>query len=531
MSLPAMKPDRRRTARISLDGLAYISFEPDNGGIVLDVSEDGLGFHAVAPIHRHDTLSFSFSASGNRVQAEGVLAWTDATHKTGGLRFNALSPEAREQVRIWMGQSSRPFTAEKKLAAPIPQQERVAPASTTVRRTLPSALRPLSQWVRMPLHWSEFSRGLAAGLLVAVLVAAGFLFDARRQQIGRMLIRLGETFESAPQTRVPSSPVQPPATSAPEASVPLRISAPHVSPAPPAVASSPASRSLPPQEWAKTAVRPNEKPVHNTPPETPPARSAPLPAASAPATSAPTPTTVANPPVPAAPAATASLNLPATGNAAQPAPVVHANNGAKVLPAKSNGPYSENAEDILEINSDMALGKYFDIGSFKDRLEAAQIRRDLSDLGLRAVVLPKSLLWMKSYQVLVGPYHNEQDAQGAGRTLQARGFKPRPLAKRSRELTLVAPWSSPYSGPEQDIQDFRVTWEAYSADAAVKFLKGGQMSAAADGKWVKLPAKSDYTAIIYTTDDVGRRTLLSIQFRGMKQAVVLPSSADHGIVF
>ena len=91
--------ERRLTPRI--EWLADIHFEPNNGGIVLDLSEGGLSFHAIDPIQTDSTIHFSVSLHDQRIQATGELAWINRTKTTGGLRFTSLSAEARQQVRDW----------------------------------------------------------------------------------------------------------------------------------------------------------------------------------------------------------------------------------------------------------------------------------------------------------------------------------------------------------------------------------------------------------------------------------------------
>jgi hypothetical protein len=44
--------ERRQNPRTKLVEIAYIGMGPENGGLVLDVSEGGLSFHSVAPIQR-----------------------------------------------------------------------------------------------------------------------------------------------------------------------------------------------------------------------------------------------------------------------------------------------------------------------------------------------------------------------------------------------------------------------------------------------------------------------------------------------
>lgn len=496
MSLTAMKP-HRRLPRTNLECLVYINFEPHNGGIVLNISEEGLCFHAVTRVAVNTKASFWFSEAGSRIPAEGFVVWADNTGKTGGLRFDHLSPEARRQIRFWMDQSSKPPAGPKQVVAPMTKSPNGAPIANGAHVAASAVPRTFWKWTRKHSRWSEFLLGLATGLVFAVTVTALFSLHTR-QRIGDALILLGERFEPKPQSRVAPSSSHWSTASAPELTVqtPMRVA--------PAVAIPVSSPS--PNDEKPTTVAPRID-------------------------SKPAPTTT---PAPAVPSASIS-SLPLLARA--PAPLLVAPEGAnlaspeKVLAAKAvdQPGENENAEDVLEINSGMPLGKYFEVGKFKDQLVANEKRHDLEELGFRTVVLPRSLLWMKSYQVLVGPYHNEPDAQRASGNLQAQGLKPRSLSKHSRQLTLVGLWMNPTDAAERD--NLTVTWEAYSAEASVKLVGASHSGRAATGKWVKLPTKSDYTAITYTTGRTGTRTLLSIQFRGMNQAVTLANSADNSIVF
>lgn len=555
MSLPAMKPDRRRSPRKNLEGLAYVNFEPENGGIILNVSEDGLCFCAVAPVPAEGAVSFSFLANGNRIDAEGSVVWTDRARKTGGLRFTHLPAEARELTSRWMLPTSRPSAVERLPIAPRPEGTVESVARPVLIRPR-ATLQALSRWGRAPLRWTEFSRGLAVGLLVALFVAGAFMFQARRQQIGSMLIRLGERFESAPQpsstssaqslqaaTAKSASPkgatikiVVPagPASFGTRAAATTKVVAP-VRPAPDAdtrgnaagapaspvtARNSGASEKLPLLRSAKAIPHPPSTTASVTPKKSGvagPVQSAnSTPSGSAGTTSQATPG-----------AAVSATSQPAP---ARPPSVAPSPGNSNDVTAKAADSSPDNTEEVMEINSGMPFGKYLTVGKFKDPQAAGETQRQLTNLGLRAAIVPKSLLWMKSYEVLVGPYRDAATADDARRNLQSHGFKPHSLAQRSRRLTLVASWSNPYRGNEDDNKDFVVSWEAYSSDATVKLVSRGQTSASVVGKWVKLPARSDYTSITYTPSVNGKRNLVAIQFRGMTQAVSLPESA-HGLVF
>jgi hypothetical protein len=96
--------ERRRHPRKVLNNLAYINIEPNNGGIVVDVSEGGLRFHSVGPILTEGNLKFWFSMhSTDHLDALGELVWCDESRKTGGIRFIDLPYDARAKLRSMLG--------------------------------------------------------------------------------------------------------------------------------------------------------------------------------------------------------------------------------------------------------------------------------------------------------------------------------------------------------------------------------------------------------------------------------------------
>ena len=115
------RTENQRPTRAVLNHLAYIHLEPDSGAIVLNVSEEGLGFHAVAPVHQTGTLRFSVSVKGyGRMQATGDLVWTDESRKAGGIRFTYLPQAARAEMMRWAAQSGVPLVNRNADAVPDP---------------------------------------------------------------------------------------------------------------------------------------------------------------------------------------------------------------------------------------------------------------------------------------------------------------------------------------------------------------------------------------------------------------------------
>src|SRR5436309_15421234 len=88
--------ERRLISRTKLEKLAYIDIAPNNGGIVLNVSGEGLALHSMAPNERNGPVRLSLEEQNRRIDVCGGLIWIDAAQKIGALRFTALPDQARE---------------------------------------------------------------------------------------------------------------------------------------------------------------------------------------------------------------------------------------------------------------------------------------------------------------------------------------------------------------------------------------------------------------------------------------------------
>lgn len=252
--VPVSKPDRRQFPRTKLVEIAYIGMGPENGGLVLDVSDGGLSFHAVAPVHQAETIRFLLSLRGySRIEGAGEVVWTNEVGTVCGLKFTSLSSGAREHLNNWTNQSNAPAparsepvsTAPPALDTPPPPVVTAPPASREVEapRTEeppPAALAGQSESTQEPLFAippaSEFFLAepapqavwagriflwIAVGLLGALLVGSAYLYG----------VRVGQAEANLPArpAAVPETPAEPPATAA----------------APPSAAAAPAPAAAP----------------------------------------------------------------------------------------------------------------------------------------------------------------------------------------------------------------------------------------------------------------------------------------------
>lgn len=166
---------------------------------------------------------------------------------------------------------------------------------------------------------------------------------------------------------------------------------------------------------------------------------------------------------------------------------------------------------------------YLEVGKFHDIIGADKATNKLMQLGFHAMVIHKVHLWMNSYQVLVGPYSSDDEAEMAHMSLVSRGFRPRSYEKGSRSLTL--PSALTLNGTLMPIGLYLISWDSYVPDVFVKFEKDSSVLARAEGKWVRRGVRYQDDAIVYRKNGDGSRTLLEIRFGGMSQALVFGKSS------
>jgi TonB family protein len=96
--------ERRLHARHPVKSLAYLDIGPDNGGIVVNISEGGLAIHAVSGLPQEPVidLRIQLPRSTKRLEARGKIAWTSGSRKDAGVEFIDLAEEARSGITEWL---------------------------------------------------------------------------------------------------------------------------------------------------------------------------------------------------------------------------------------------------------------------------------------------------------------------------------------------------------------------------------------------------------------------------------------------
>lgn len=98
-----MTPERRIHARRILYSPEYLDIGADNGGVVVNLSEGGLGFQTVSPVTQDTQLPVSFSlAAGYRIDLKARVVWVNGDGKIGGAAFNKLSKDSLSLIREWV---------------------------------------------------------------------------------------------------------------------------------------------------------------------------------------------------------------------------------------------------------------------------------------------------------------------------------------------------------------------------------------------------------------------------------------------
>jgi len=98
-----MNIERRQHERQKLYSPEYVDMGAENGGVVVDLSEAGLGFHAVGRVEKGGNVTLSFSlGSGYRIAARARVAWVGSDAKFGGTTFTALPADSRSIIREWL---------------------------------------------------------------------------------------------------------------------------------------------------------------------------------------------------------------------------------------------------------------------------------------------------------------------------------------------------------------------------------------------------------------------------------------------
>ncbi len=527
-----LKKDRRLAPRMPVNGQAYVNLDPDNGGTILNISEGGLCFQSTAPVQRIDTIRFWFSyrrvdpdagmawqaESPTRgvsrfIEAHGELAWIDDARTCGGLRFTNLRPEAREQLREWICQPAL-VRSTATMTKPVPLFPFVKRAHADALRKASLKLEILLRQIQSAKLWKGFSGGLVTGVIASALTAGVFVLLSHTRELGDSLVEFGERLggRPTPQHDLATATVDSTAALA-TLSVP-QVHAPNSS----ALPADPASQAVAPVSIAvplSAKASPSPSSTNENLRASQLELSAPTSRSSF-AFKAPDP--------PRINATATRLSLPGIAESATPdtAPNIFRPLAPGMdlagAPTVYVGP--SKADSVI-----MRSEKFLEIGKFKEKLLADKTTGQLSQRGFPTTVVPRSRLFGKSYQVLVGPFGNDRDAETAHKNLASLGFTPRSYERGKRDFNL--PTQLRVGNTRMPVGYCLISWESYLPDAIVKFEDEKGSGPIVQAKWVRQGIRYDHNAIAYQRNNDGSRILLEIRFSGMAQTLVFPANSNN----
>ena len=102
-----MITDRRGCLRHKVHGPIFASFDGVTGGMILDLSEQGLSMQTAVPLEADHQFQLSVDLPDSdthldtHLETTGYIAWADALGRAG-VRFSELPVEARQRLDEWL---------------------------------------------------------------------------------------------------------------------------------------------------------------------------------------------------------------------------------------------------------------------------------------------------------------------------------------------------------------------------------------------------------------------------------------------
>jgi hypothetical protein len=202
----AARENRRSLPRRRVERLAYICFDKDNGGILLDIGEGGLKFQGVASSLEGEfcTVKFMLPGSGRTIEVRGQIAWSNKSRKGGGVRFVDIPEEVRQQIREWMEQENTPLISARPTAKPIVSKPPLFLTRERVKAGMTSS--PMSHAVMPSLSSAPVVPVAPIVPIVPVMAAAVPLEELRSE--GGVTANSHPIEMIAPAARISDAPVE-----------------------------------------------------------------------------------------------------------------------------------------------------------------------------------------------------------------------------------------------------------------------------------------------------------------------------------
>ena len=159
--------DRRAHVRRAPESLTYVALGEGNGGIVGNISENGLTTTAAEVLVAEplSCIRFRLPDSALCIETSGRIAWLSPSRKCAGVEFVNLPEDARNQLRKWISSEGSP--------SELPERRRQPHGNEKPFRAMPSPrnVRPLvAEIINVPrLQTSDLEKFFPSELAPAPL--------------------------------------------------------------------------------------------------------------------------------------------------------------------------------------------------------------------------------------------------------------------------------------------------------------------------------------------------------------------------
>src|SRR6202051_751959 len=125
-----MIPERRSCVRHKVHGPVVASFDGVTGGMILDLSEQGVSMQTIVPLEaeRRVHLRLDLPDPDAHLETTGYIAWADALGRAG-VRFSELPEDARQRLDQWLAANDQ---APSRKAPKLTLDRVLGPAQTNI---------------------------------------------------------------------------------------------------------------------------------------------------------------------------------------------------------------------------------------------------------------------------------------------------------------------------------------------------------------------------------------------------------------
>jgi TonB family protein len=122
--------NRRLQPRRRVIALSYIDLDGANGGIILNIGEDGLEATAVGPVECGllPRMRFQMPDSRDWVEATGEITWVGESKKVAGIHFVNLPAEIRNRIRNWVSDEASPAESGSQVTKSDEEKDHPSPS-------------------------------------------------------------------------------------------------------------------------------------------------------------------------------------------------------------------------------------------------------------------------------------------------------------------------------------------------------------------------------------------------------------------